>query len=272
MTFLMGTWWKSVREYFNRWLERFGLTSKQLPLPEKKYWKIRKTFTVSKERSDSVKGNEDVCFTDTSSGTFAVSDGASASFDAKAWADVLLQCYGKAPHKFTTEHVVSIALEFDKKYDYDGMTGPQQIAYEKGSHATLMGVVTSDSHLNVTYVGDSLLVVLNDLKIILTIPFESDNEFPLAPELLTCCIGASQPEIVRREVDVQEMGAPSAILMTDALGQWFLKIKSSGLNPVEQLLAISSQEDFEAFVERSRTDGVLKRDDTTLLWIERDSN
>src|SRR5262249_20554135 len=58
---------------------------------------------------------------------------------------------------------------------------------------------------------------------------------------------------------------PFLMLMTDALGQWLLEQPDA--SRVAALLSVSNGESFAKFVETERSEGRLKRDDSTLVFI-----
>ena len=69
-------------------------------------------------------------------------------------------------------------------------------------------------------------------------------------------------------VNAADLDTPVILLMTDALGGWFLKSKDRAAGAI--LLGLCTAEAFRDFITRERTEGRLRRDDTTLLVLGRD--
>src|SRR5215831_4963322 len=116
------------------------LSSKDLPaksrLPKSR---LPLAFSVPKREDQH---NED-SFHRTAKGVYALSDGASVSFDSASWARILVRRYTRNP-EFTREWLSAAIAEFCKLYDRDSLTWVQQASFDRGSFASLLGVRVVD--------------------------------------------------------------------------------------------------------------------------------
>src|SRR5450759_3406612 len=99
--------------------------------------RVLRTFSVLK-RDDS--SNEDRLCVSTDKMSCAVSDGASISFDSGPWAEVLCRKFIENSD-ITPEWLVSAINEYQLAYDRDVLSWSHQAAFDRGSFATLLGVV-----------------------------------------------------------------------------------------------------------------------------------
>src|SRR5882762_6722665 len=138
-------------------------------------------FSVAK-REDQY--NED-SFYRSAKRVYALSDGASVSFDSASWARILVRRYTKNP-EFTREWLAAAMAEFRKLYDRDSLPWMQQASFDKGSFASLLGVrVVDDGRLiQVLSIGDSLAVLCDGDCIKATFPLSNASQFSRRPQLL----------------------------------------------------------------------------------------
>src|SRR5262245_2393449 len=103
--------------------------------------------------------NED-SFHRSAKGVYALSDGASVSFDSASWARILVRRYTRDP-EFTREWLAAAMAEFRKLYDRESMPWMQQASFDRGSFASLLGVRMIDQGklIQVLAIGDSLAVL-----------------------------------------------------------------------------------------------------------------
>lgn len=233
-------------------------------------WRRRlpRTFTAPKVCEQQ---NEDYysCF---ENGVFAISDGASISYDSASWSAILATRFVRNP-RFSVDWLSEAIAEFAARYDRDSLPWMEQAAFDRGSCASLLGVelLADGEHVQVLSVGDSLAVLCDEDRIVSTFPYHSADEFHKDPLLLS----TNRAENTILHLDdltesstiwnLAEFEHAALICMTDALGQWLLANRSKYPSPVSTLREIISQQAFNRFVETERAAGRLKRDDTTLL-------
>jgi len=138
-------------------------------------------FSIPKAES---RQNED-SFCRSAKGVYALSDGASVSFDSASWSRILVRRYIRDP-ELTREWLSAAMAEFRKLYDRDNLPWMQQASFDRGSFASLLGVrVVDDGRLiQVLAIGDSLAVLCDGDCIKATFPLSAASEFTRSPQLL----------------------------------------------------------------------------------------
>src|SRR6266576_5388788 len=128
--------------------------------------------------------NED-SFHRSAKGVYALSDGASVSFDSASWARILVRRYARNP-EFTREWLSAAIAEFRKLYDRENLPWMQQASYDRGSFASLLGVRVVDEGrlIQILAIGDSLAVLCDGDCIKATFPFSAASAFTRSPQLL----------------------------------------------------------------------------------------
>jgi hypothetical protein len=229
-------------------------------------------FSVPKREDQH---NED-SFRRSACGVYAVSDGASVSFDSASWARILVRRYTRNP-EFTREWLSAAIAEFRKLYDRDSLPWMQQASFDRGSFASLLGVRLADKGraIQVLSIGDSLAVLCDGDVIKATFPLTSAAQFTGSPQLI--CTNPTHNAFLDRMDFAHDLVAdwtfrglerPALLCMTDALGHWLLSQRDRGSSPISILRKLRSANGFARFVQEERAAGRMKRDDTTLvaLW------
>jgi hypothetical protein len=230
-------------------------------------------FTVPKVEGQR---NEDR-YQRSSKGVFALSDGASISFDSAAWARILVRRFAQEP-EFSREWLSAAIAEFGKLHDRESLPWMQQASFDKGSFASLLGVRILDENrlIQVLAIGDSLAVLCDGDRIKCTFPYSTALQFEQSPQLL--CTNLAENAFLNNADRSDELYAdwtfggleqPALLCMTDALGQWLLSWKEPDQSAIAILRNIRTQGEFARFVRTERKAGRHRRDDTTLiaLWV-----
>jgi len=208
-------------------------------------------------------------------GVYALSDGASVSFDSASWARILVRRYARNPD-FTHEWLSAAIAEFRKLYDRDSLPWMQQASFDKGSFASLLGVRIADAGraIQVLAVGDSLAVLCDGDRIKATFPISTAAEFTRSPRLLcTNPAGNAFLDEVDFAYDLVAdwtfagLKQPALLCMTDALGHWLLSQRDRNSSPISALRKVQTPRAFARFVHEERAAGRMKRDDTTLIAL-----
>jgi hypothetical protein len=218
--------------------------------------------------------NED-SFYRSSKGVYALSDGASVSFDSASWARILVRRYTRNP-VFTREWLSAAIAEFRKLYDRDSLPWMQQASFDKGSFASLLGVRIADAGraIQVLAVGDSLAVLCDGDRIKATFPLSSAAEFTRSPQLI--CTNPTHNAFLEKSDFSYDLVAdwtfrgleqPALLCMTDALGHWLLSQRDRDVCPISVLRRLTTPGAFARFVQEERAAGRMKRDDTTLIAL-----
>jgi hypothetical protein len=130
--------------------------------------------------------NEDAFGERTSHGVYAVSDGASESFDSRRWSKLLVQLFFRNLHvdERWLRHAVTV---YAGKFDRGTMSWSAQAAFDRGSFATLTGIVIppTRSQLQVLGVGDSVAVLADGNQIVSSHPYQRAERFAARPLLFS---------------------------------------------------------------------------------------
>jgi hypothetical protein len=236
-------------------------------------FRVRHSFSVAK-REDLANEDRCACYESTERLIFALSDGASVSFDPGSWADILTRRFIK-DYDVSPDWLKAAAEEYAANYDRNAMEWMYQAAFDRGSFATLLGIIFSQDGTTARAfaAGDSLLAVVDGHALVRTIPYRNAEEFDSAPWLLSTSpfensrLDQKTLADAWHELDISAYRAPVILLLTDALGRWLLEDPS--LERVSALLRLTDAQAFTSFVERERNEGRLRRDDTTLVVIGR---
>jgi hypothetical protein len=225
---------------------------------------LQRKFTVPKA-ADIL--NEDQY--DAEGDTFALSDGASISYDSALWAHIVCARYVQSPH-VTPDWLDACIEEFNTHHVRATMPSHKEIAFDRGSFASLLGVRPTGTAIHIDAIGDSLAVLCDGNVRKDSFPYRKVEQFDQAPMLL--CTDSAKNPIFEDGVladewmhnwQLEQLQSPRLLCMTDALGRWLLS--REGNDFTETLLSLETQEAFAKFVLDERQAGRLKRDDTTLL-------
>jgi hypothetical protein len=216
------------------------------------------------------KSSEDVFAVWPPSHGLALCDGASDSFAAADWARIVARGFARAgwwQGGFLRQRIE----EYRRLFRGREMSWYERAAFERGSYTTLLGarLGAMGNYVDVLAIGDGLAVLLRDGQVARTFPFREPSEYDRDPVLISTIPEANR---VLRERN----GALQAtrwtfagghrwevLLMTDALGVWFLRGHCTGNHP-ERDLGVLNRESFAPWVRERQGRGELRRDDCTL--------
>lgn len=219
--------------------------------------------------------NEDAYRIDQERGRVVLSDGASESFDAKSWANLLVdECIGTAP---LDEALSSCIQKYNLLHDPSTLSWSKAAAYERGSFATMLIVQDDPIHENISVcaLGDSLAVWSDGHILLDTIPYYCADQFTQKPTLLSTrnelnslLSDTNSILLTQKDWSYKDDQTKLLLCMTDALGAWLLHHQEHGdSSAFERLISIRSQQELQELVETERAIGKLRRDDTTLILI-----
>ncbi len=208
-------------------------------------------------------------------GVYALSDGASVSFDSASWSRILVRRYTRNP-KFTRQWLAAAMAEFGKLYDRDSLSWVQQASFDRGSFASLLGVQVIDGGrlIHVLSIGDSLAVLCDGDRIKATFRLSNAADFNRSPHLL-CTNPAGNAFLDKVDLGCsfvadwtfRGLRQPALLCMTDALGHWLLSRRDHDPSPISVLRKVTTPKAFARFVQEERMAGRMKRDDTTLIAL-----
>ena len=205
---------------------------------------------------------------------FALSDGASESYDSKRWSEMLVTKYASNP-AFLPEWVHQAIAEYNSGVDFSSLSWSQQMAFDRGSYATLLTLQLAENgaEVEILSVGDCLALHCRADHVLMSYPFKSPEQFDERPQLLSTLtdgnsfLGEANLFHKRTCKTWHILEGDMIYLMTDAVGQWALRVLDSLPSSVAMLSKIASYDEFAELVLRGRAEGTMKLDDSTILRL-----
>lgn len=230
------------------------------------------TASVAKDPQQA-ELNEDAWAANEAGTCIAVADGASESYDSRAWAQLLVRAYIQ-DQGISAPWVADRVQAYLATVDYSSLSWSQQAGFERGSFGTLLGlgVSANGQDAQVLAIGDSLAVHVRRNVMLASFPFTEAEQFDARPQLLSTLSAANDfvgdSEFFKESSSCKWVVEPgdSIFLVTDAVGHWLLN-EAQGGNAVQVLLDISSPEDFESLVVAMRQERRMRLDDSTLIRV-----
>lgn len=228
---------------------------------------------------DSPEANEDAYAFSADLQRYVLSDGASESYDSQLWAKLLVS-------KFTDEGLFSdkwlatAITDYQAQHDFSSMSWSQQLAYERGCFGTLLSVEHDyrNDRLIMFAVGDTVAVLLIGLKVVHSWPLDDPERFKDRPTLLSTLSVHNEftlcPEfntLSQMDIDLKGLPDPTLLCMTDALGEWTLRMAREDPQRLLELLAIRSEEQLAILVLQERVAKRMRVDDSTLAIFKFDN-
>ena len=206
----------------------------------------------------------------------AISDGASESFDAKGWSQILVRTYINRA-RFKESWLDEAIEEYSTVHDREALSWSKQASFDRGSFATLLGIEFHEesNSVNVLAIGDSLAVLITDGRVATSYPYTSFEDFNQNPALLSTNHFHNDfikhPDFFSTHTvtwNLQSLKKPLLLCMTDALGKWFLRTYKSDPAVLESLLSFRKESEMQEFITALRKDKAIRTDDTTLVVID----
>lgn len=240
-----------------------------------------KSFSTHK-RGSSVKHIQDSVVCDEAHNRFAISDGVSKSFLPRVWADILTEAYLSVDdvELFPPNGLPRIFEERRNKYmkELSEETRMLQEMLEeefRTASATFAGVEVGHGRLKWTVLGDSCIFVLPKDGLIQClcsndVSFDREGKISVAfdnrPKQFMSD-GSMYGNWGRGTLHFKE---GIIVIMSDAMSNWFIRQYNEDMNPVQQLLKIENDEDFETFVEAQYKQNLLDSDDESFILLQVD--
>jgi len=213
---------------------------------------------------------------------FAVSDGATESSFSNRWADILVKDYITNGYK-SAGGVKKFINKLSKKWSLEivNINRPwyAQEKVKKGAFATLLGFqikgidFTKEQKWSAIAIGDSCLFQIRDNKVITSFPIKKSSEFTNTPQLLSSNMknNSALSSLVIPLHGSWKKG-DLFFICTDAFAAWFLSEKENNRFPwvefYDNINYPDSNEKFKSWVMAKRESGVMKNDDTTVIFIK----
>ena len=237
--------------------------------------KLRMDLTASVPKDvERPEQNEDSWAWDKALTCFALSDGASESYDSRTWAQLLVKRFATDP-SFSPAWIAEAVAEYLQRIDYGALSWSQQAAFERGSFSTLLGLqlVESGQAVEVLAVGDSLACHVRSGALISTFPYVAAEEFEARPALLStlrsenCFLLETRFVAHNMRVTWTVQAGDVILLVTDAVGQWLLREKLNHPSSLQTLAAMSCSTELAALVLRMRAERRMRYDDSTVIRL-----
>lgn len=203
----------------------------------------------------------------------ALSDGASESFDSKTWANLLVARYAR-DHAMTPDWVGEALREYSRAFCFEELTWSAQRAFDRGSFATLLGLVIghNETDLEVLCIGDSLALHVRDGIVIASFPFDRPEQFDARPTLLSTkgqanSLWANSEFFLSASRTWKVQAGDVIYAVTDAVGHWILSHLTEDKTLLESLADVHSEADFSALVQGLRASRDIRLDDSTVLRL-----
>ncbi len=219
--------------------------------------------------------NEDAWAASDDGSLVALCDGASESYDSKAWAAIIARRWVADP-EFNPEWVASSLAAYMDGVDLAAMSWSQHAGFERGSFSTLLGLeyIAARRSVEALAVGDCVAILADGERIVDAWPFADPERFKERPTLLstlaTMNAFVGDPDFRLRNVrifDLAPLAQPRVFCMTDALAEWALRQEAESAGALARLGAISNEEELRKLVEAERAAKRLRLDDSTLIVL-----
>lgn len=220
--------------------------------------------------------NEDAFMWSPERSVLALSDGASESFDSRSWARILVRLFVLKPVLSMARLDLAIAA-FNRRHDPQSMSWSRQVAFDRGSFATLLGIVVGpeSDQACVLAIGDTAALLLDGTRLMASLPYTDPEDFQRRPTMLSTRREHNsfldRPSHLGASTAVwhlDQIAQPRIVCMTDAIAEWFLRRAQEDPCAGEVLLGISDISDLETLVVQERDAGRMRVDDSTLLILE----
>ena len=240
-------------------------------------------FQYSIQRiGDSPDDNCDALCAANKSLRFAISDGASQSFNSGLWAQLLVNSWAESSGRATIDSLASgCAARWLAETGHEVSKVPNndllKTKMERGSSATFGGVRWvadggSDGFWEAIVVGDLLLIVTEldsagQATVRMTVPVETLADFPISPDQ----ISTSVPHLARRSTTIHLSHRPGIgfALLTDAVARYAvaLCVRGVGLSSVFPFIG-QEEAQFSSWIASLRQSGQIDDDDSTVLFVQ----
>lgn len=231
------------------------------------------------KESDRPEANEDAYAFSSDRQRFVLSDGASESYDSQFWANLLVRKFADDA-SFGQQWLEAAVTAYQSKHDFAAMSWSQQLAFERGCFATLLSVEHDQvsGRLAIFGVGDTVAVIMVGSEVVRSWPLDDPERFKDRPTLISTLRAHNEftqvPEfdsLARTELDLSALPEPTLLCMTDALGEWALRVAGDDPERLAELLAIRSEEQLSALVVAERASKRMRVDDSTLAILKFDA-
>ena len=210
-------------------------------------------------------------------GRFALSDGASISYDSRGWARALCRQFMSdiylGPVWLERARERFAARSTPTKDDWSAI-----LASDRGSYATFLGLTITASGLVVHAIGDTVLFVVQPDSQLTMYPQLSKADFANEPVLLCSIAGRgafpdTEDAFAERHFTLPAPGGgwfgTKLVAVTDAIAEWVVHAEGTAnrIERLEELVRHRDRDAFDVWVAEAIAIGDLRRDDCSVLVI-----
>ena len=246
--------------------------------------RVLRAISLPKE-ADYASSNEDFFLADPGGRIASMSDGASESFDSRNWARCLCQTFNERfldsgdaiPSDDEIHEMVSTARDrFLELFSSRDLSWSQQVAFDRGNFASLIGVIESDDQVTMVGIGDSIAIWQETSGRLQShpIPIDQPDSFKRHPVLLSSDARGDEDVFHRQrrrwsviQVSKSNLLGARLYLMTDALGHQIVSTAHAGHWDLAEKSLCQSETDFRYWVTQQRLSHRMRVDDTTLAVL-----
>lgn len=210
------------------------------------------------------ESNEDSFAWDASTQRAAVFDGATESFAARRWVEIIRQQWLIGDPKW----IRNAQVAYSKDIRELNLSWAQLEAAERGSYTTLASIEVIPGGLQITSIGDSCIFLLEGSQIVGCAPYVSNGEFFASPQAISTRVENDTDTALNINTFIlgpETLPTKQLLLATDALSQWLLV--TNPRERVSRLLEALINGDLVTLVTEERSTGAMKTDDTTALLL-----
>jgi hypothetical protein len=233
-------------------------------------------FSTAKRGSEASE-NEDAADADVRRGLVALADGATDAAYSRLWARVLVHRFMRSPFDPVADvtHLTNWLLRPQRLWRRAiGRRPLPWFAEHKVAMGSFAAFLTArlwvdgaTVYWSAAAVGDCCLFVVESDDLVVSFPVKDPAEFSSSPLLVGTSTDASMGNYwMRRRGDASSCAL--FLFMSDALAHWFLEDALCGGKPWRLLHPLESDGAFEDLVDRLRSTGRLRNDDSTLIVWE----
>ena len=246
--------------------------------------RVKQVLTVPKE-INYPESNEDYFNMQVNGLSCALSDGASESYDSKTWAKLLCQTFiAHSKRKFIgnfyrykqiNKLITHARLEFFKSFSQQNLSWSQQAASDRGSFASLVGVIDHGNSIEILAVGDSIALWQSTDESTNSHFLKNSLQFVKQPLLVSTRKSSDDGFFLQeniswssKKIKKKEIYDNSIFLLTDAIAIKVLDLIKNGEMSFAINVLKKNYIDFQTWLLSERKKKQIKIDDTTIVWIK----
>jgi len=202
----------------------------------------------------------------------AVFDGASESYAARKWSNLVAEEWGRR-HDKDWGWIDRAQARYARNSNKSALSWAQEVASDRGSFATVCYVDIEGEWLNFCAVGDSCLFLIDGNEITFSYPYVSETQFTSAPMAVSSRLDnlkMNKDNLLMGldRIRFRALGTKQILLATDAVSCWLLandqEIRAARL---VRLLNCKTPVEFQQLVLEERANKNMHVDDSTVVLL-----